>query len=377
MIIILPVVSLLFAYSILIGAITVGWYRTNENKKKYPNCSTKVSIVVAARNEAQNIGVLLNDLGKQEYPAGLLEIIVVDDQSEDDTSKVAEEFSNKPGIPVTVFEMHEAGGSGKKAALDFGIRQAKGELILCTDADCRVPLNWVRTIAGYFEEYRPVMILAPVRFEEGFGFFGMMQELEFMSLLATTAGSARCGFPLMANGANLAYSKEAYLSAGGFADNMKYPSGDDLFMMTSFKKRYGRGSVRFLKSGEVVVKTPPEKRLSGFINQRLRWVSKSRGYRDIPLMISSILVYLTNLIFFLVLVQGIFHADKLYLAIMCYLFKLMIDLPVMIGISRFQGRLKLIWLFPLLEVINAIYISIIGFIGNRKSFTWKGRRFTP
>jgi glycosyltransferase involved in cell wall biosynthesis len=371
------IVLLLFSYTILIGIITVGWYRTEVIQKTYPDSSTTVSIVLAARNEEQNIGALLQDLIGQEYPKELLEIIVVDDHSDDYTSLVAGKFNTPSGIPVRVFKLQDFRVTGKKAALDFGIRQAKGKLIMSTDADCRVQQSWVRTIAGYYEENKPAMILAPVQFERGFGLFGMFQELEFMSLIATTAGSAKIGIPLMANGANLAYSKEAYLATGGFSENMRYPSGDDVFLMSAIKKKYGGSAVQFLKSQAAVVTTRPEKRLKDFFNQRIRWVSKSRGYKDIPILISSSLVLFTNILFLLLMVQVCFHPNKPFVVILFYIFKLMIDLPVMIGISRFQGRQNLIWLFPILEVINAVYISVIGFIGNRKTFTWKGRRFTP
>jgi cellulose synthase/poly-beta-1,6-N-acetylglucosamine synthase-like glycosyltransferase len=368
---------LLFFYAILISLVTIGWYRTPVFRDIRSSYSTRVSIVLAARNEEQNIQRLLNDLLQQDYSSSFMEIIVVDDHSEDQTMNRVKEFVGRNGNRISIIELTGQGISGKKAAIDFGIKHSTGELILTTDADCRLLPSWVRTIVSFYETSHPEMILSPVRFAPDSGLFSRLQELEFMSLIATTAGSTKMGFPLMANGANLAYTRVAYNACRGFSDNISYPSGDDVFMMISVKKQYGNRAIKFLKSTEALVSTLPELRVKDFISQRLRWVSKSRGVKDIPILLTSILVYLTNLALACCLVWALVHAETGSFALTLFLVKLLIDLPVMIGMNRFLGRQKLLWLFPLLELINAVYIVIIGLTGNLKSFTWKGRRFKP
>jgi cellulose synthase/poly-beta-1,6-N-acetylglucosamine synthase-like glycosyltransferase len=377
MILILLASGLLSLYAILIGLITIGWFRAPIFQLSAAPLNTKVSIIVAVRNEKQNILQLLTDLSGQDYPSELIEIIMVDDHSDDLTTLKIREFMDidEQQTTVKLLELKEESVSGKKAAIDFGIQYSTGDLILTTDADCRLPMSWVTTIVGFHENMLMNMILAPVRFKPGPGFFGKLQELEFMSLQATTAGSAEMGFPLLANGANLAYTKDAYKSCKGFSGNSVYPSGDDVFMMSAIKKQYGMRSVSFLKSQETIVTTLPETNLKGFINQRLRWVSKSRGVKDAAIMMSSLLVYLTNLAFVISLICACIQLTTYQFVLLFYLIKLLVDLPVMIGISRFMNRLKLMWFFPVMEIINAIYVVIIGLIGNVMSFNWKGRHF--
>jgi cellulose synthase/poly-beta-1,6-N-acetylglucosamine synthase-like glycosyltransferase len=367
--------GLLFFYAILIGLITIGWYRTPIFHQLAAPIKTIVSIIVAVRNEEYTIPQLLDDLTGQDYPSEFMEIIVVDDHSEDRTVQKVIECIGQEKALMRLLELKDSGLSGKKAAIDFGIQHSTGDLILTTDADCRLPASWLRAIVSFYEKMHPEMILAPVRFKPVPGLFGKLQELEFMSLIATTAGSAGMGFHLLANGANLAYSRTAYMSCNGFSGNTAYPSGDDVFMMSAIKKRYGSKTIKFLKSSEALVTTFPELRLKDFINQRLRWVSKSRGVKDLSILLSSILVYVTNLAFVASLIIALIQLTSYRFALFFFLVKLLIDLPVMIGISRFMGRSKLLWLFPIMEVINAIYVVIIGLIGNIMSFTWKDRHF--
>jgi len=368
---------ILLAYSILLLFITAGWFRLSRFVPAVSEPKTQISIVVAARNEESVLPGLLGDLASQDYPNHLLEIIVVDDHSEDQTCKVVKEHMSSCPFRFRLIRMDDDEPGGKKAAIDRAIRTSEAELIITTDADCRVGAGWIRTIDAYYELHRPRMILAPVRFSSSKRLFGWLQELEFMSLQATTAGSAASGFPLMANGANLCYERNAWLSCGGFAGNLFQPSGDDVFMMLTFKKAFGPESVHFLPAEEAVVSTAPEQSFRAFIAQRLRWVSKSRGYTDIWLILSSLIVYMTNLAFAVSLLIGLFMPEVLRYAGIFFLTKLIIDLPVMISVSRFFKRSRLLLLFPFLEPLNAFYTAYIGLAGNRKSFSWKGRKFRP
>ena len=365
------------AYALLMGVISGGWYRLQAFKPFPARPSTRISLIVAARNEAEKIGNLLSDLLQQDYPGELLQIILVDDHSEDGTPEVAVKAFNQTVFSFQIIELKSSGKSGKKAAIDTGIQHASGQLVITTDADCRLPLNWISSIAAYYETYHPKMILAPVRFSPHDTLFGKLQALEFMSLMAATAGSASAGMPLMANGANLTYERSAYLECGGFEGNLEYPSGDDLFMMFRIKQKFGPRAIRFLKCSPAIVNTEPAATLGEFFAQRLRWVSKSRGYTDAFIIASAFIVYLTNLLLLSTLVWGIFSPAVRPFSLLFYLFKLAMDFPAMLGIASFNKDRKLLWLLPLMEILNAIYTVVIGLLGNMKSFSWKGRKIHP
>ena len=376
MIFLLISVIVFVGYALLIIAITMGWLRLKSFKKNDSLPTIKVSIIVAARNEAGNIEMLLNSLLAQDYPLHLLEIIIVDDHSTDFTPRLVEEFilQKKKSQNLKLFSLAEEDASGKKTAIDHGIQASKGELIVITDADCTSGDMWISALASYFAEHHPQMILGPVSMTDGGSFFGKLQSLEFISLISAAAGSCSVGFPILANGANIAFTRQAYDSCGGFTGNMQFPSGDDMFLMTSIKKKFGAKAIRFLRSEEAIVYTPAILGFKAFIQQRLRWVSKSRGYTDPTLIISSILVFLTNGWLVLTGLAAIVNPGFFKLFLGLYVIKMIIDLPLMLIYSRFQKSRPLIALFPLMELLNAVYTLLIGIAGNIGKYEWKGRQ---
>ena len=337
----------------------------------------KISIVVAVRNEEATITALLNSLLTQDYPSHLLETIIVDDHSTDTTIQVLEELILRYKIKQNfkLIRLNEQQGTGKKAALSQGIKASTGELIVITDADCSAGNSWISTIAAFYAIEKPKMILSPVRLTSGRSFFGKLQSLEFISLIASAAGSCKAGFPLLANGANIAFTRFAYQSCGGYTGNINYPSGDDMFLLMSIKKKFGPQSIHFLRSDEAIVNTQAIHEIKQFFEQRKRWVSKSRGYSDILLIAASIIVFLTNTWLIITAVSIPFYVENLNLFLVLLAFKLLIDFPLMLSYSRFQKSTALLWMFPLMEILNAGYTLLIGIAGNLGKYEWKGRHF--
>lgn len=363
-------------YALLIIAITIGWCRLRVFKKSGLFAQVKVSVIVAVRNEAANVKQLLTSLLTQDYPSHLLEIIIVDDHSTDTTSRLVNDFilHKKESQNLRLISLSVKDGSGKKAAIIEGILASGCELIVITDADCTAESHWIQTLAAYYSVHKPQMILGPVRMADNGNFFGKIQALEFMSLISSAAGSCNAGFPILANGANMAFTRSAYESCGGFSGNMNFPSGDDMFLMMSIKRKFGAKAIRFLRSHEAIVSTSATLSFKSFVQQRLRWVSKSRGYTD-PLMIAaSILVFLTNTWLVLIGIISIGIPEYFKLFLLFYLLKMLIDFPLMTSYSRFQKSNTLLWLFPIMELLNAVYTVMIGIAGNVGKYEWKGRK---
>ena len=369
-------VILFIAYALLIGTITIGWWGLKEVKRNDVFPDVKVSVIVAVRNEALNIETLLKSLLAQDYPSHLGEIILVDDHSSDSTVQLAAELiaQKKEQQILKLITLNEKDGSGKKAALHCGIQASEGELIVITDADCTAGKLWISTISSFYAEHRPQMILGPVHMTDKGLLFGKLQSIEFMSLMSSAAGSCQAGIPILANGANMAFTRQAYESCGGFSGNMQFASGDDMFLMMSIKKKFGPKAIRFLRSAKAMVKTPATLEFKAFIRQRQRWVSKSRGYTDPMLIATSMVVFLTNVWLVFTALAGIGIPGCLKLFLICFLLKMLIDLPLMIGYSRFQRSKSLLWLFPVMELLNAVYTLLIGIAGNIGKYEWKGRK---
>lgn len=344
-----------------------------KEKKYHPagkGFSTFASIIVPARNEKDNIANILNDISAQDYPPGLFEIIVVDDSSEDET------FERASGLQPSILNLRliKPGNSlpGKKNAIVQAISQSRGELIITTDADCRMGKSWLSTLVSFYEEKKPEMIIAPVCFHDEKSFFGKVQSLEFLSLGAITGASAISGIPMMANGANLAYTKRAFLKVGGFMGNEDAPSGDDILLLIKFKKKFP-GKIKYLKSPEATVFTSPSATVPDFINQRKRWVSKSRFYRDAVIIGSSWLLLLFNFLIPVLLCLSMVNKGFAEILIVSFSVKFFIDFLFLFLAASFFDRKSLLWLYFPVQIMYVFYVPVISIAGLTGNFTWKGR----
>ncbi len=363
------------AYVFLLLYYISSWLKEKIYSPSQKEFSTFASILIPARNEEHNIENILTDIFRQNFPANLYEVIVVDDNSEDNTKLKTENLiRNQVGNKIPNLKFLESIAQGKKNAILTGINRAKGELIITTDADCRMGKNWLSTIVSFYEKYKPEMIIAPVCFHNEKNLFGKMQSLEFISLLGITAGSALANNPLMCNGANLAYKKKSFFSVNGFDGNEKTPSGDDVLLMLKLKKKYP-GKIKYLKSREGIVFTEPQQNFSGFINQRLRWVSKSSFYSDFSLNAVSWFVLLFNLSILIFGALSFFKKGFAEIFLVSFLAKIFIDFLFLLLTASFFRRKSLLWLYFPLQIIYVFYVPLIAVAGLKKSFVWKGRGY--
>lgn len=312
----------------------------------------KVSVIVACKNEEANLKNILPDLGKQQYPSDLYEVIIVNDNSEDNTYSVASSFKNIARLKVL-----DNTGNGKKSALRTGIMSAEGELIMTTDADCRLPERWILSFASFYQENRPDLIIGAVHLQAKQGFFNRFQELEFMSLQGVTAGTAGLGDPVMCNGANLAFTREKYIDhTGKLRDEIA--SGDDIFLLESIKSENGK--ILWLGDKEAVAETSTSPTLRLFLNQRARWISKSGSYKDFSTMFIALSTFAANAILGILLVCSIFFPSLLYLYLASFFIKSLPDLLITLEITRRYQKTKLLrWFIPL-QVIYPFYVMIVS-----------------
>jgi cellulose synthase/poly-beta-1,6-N-acetylglucosamine synthase-like glycosyltransferase len=249
---------LTFFYLRLIISWLTGWLKIPVFKAVQKTARTKITVIVPARNEENNILSCLNDLLAQTYPKELTGIIIADDHSEDSTAEKVNSFiaAQKNGSHIRLIRMQDfpSAVSYKKNAIKTAIDAAKGELIVTTDADCRMGKDWLLSIAAYYEQYRPQLISGPVTFIKQPSFFAGWQTLEFASLIGIGAASIANNMHSMCNGANIAYRRTAFYEVDGFSGNENIPSGDDEFLMHKIAGRYPRG-VHFIKAEEAIVYT--------------------------------------------------------------------------------------------------------------------------
>lgn len=334
--------------------------------------STTFTILIPARNEEQNISGCIQSIQQLNYPKELLEVIVIDDFSDDRTVGVVKQFQ---GVQVIELKdlLQEKINSYKKKAIEAGVEKATGKYIVTTDADCVVPVNWLRNFAYIIEQKPTVFIAAPVAMKEESSPIKLFQSLDFLSLQGITAASVGAGFHSMCNGANLCYSKEAFNKVDGFKDVDHIASGDDMLLMHKLYNRFPN-EVHYCKAADSIVPTNPVETVAEFFRQRIRWASKADKYDDKRIFWVLMLVYLLNVWFVVLFAAACFNNSLWILLATSLLFKTAVELVFLLPVASFYKKEKLLWWFPLAQPFHIIYTVIAGWLGKFGSYEWKGRK---
>lgn len=334
-----------------------------------------MSVVVAARNEQENIGSCLQALINQTYPLKRYEVIVVDDRSTDGTAAIVDHFSKTDDrIKLVLVNQLPAGISPKKHALEKGIEIAKGKIILTTDADCVPEPGWIAGMINYFEPAVGLVAgFSPLVKDEGETIFSRLVTLDSLSLAAVAAGSFGLGKPLTCNGRNLAYRLETFHAVNGFKAIQNLISGDDDLLLHMVRQKTN-WQFRYAIDPETIVrsKAPPDFR--HLANQRIRHASKGRYYSS-WLKLSLAAVYLFNLILLALLPISFFIANASWLLLICLLMK---SLSEWLLLSRFADIFKYkksLTIFSLAILLHVPYVVIFGLWGQVGKFQWKEDTF--
>ncbi len=364
--ILLIISSILFLlYALLILYYRRGWIAAPVFVDKGENPVIRISIIIPARNEENNIGNLLTALEKQTYPWESFEVIVVDDDSTDKTASIVQQFKNVQLLArqATNISAH------KKKAIETGIEVAKEEWILTTDADCLPPPEWLSTIASFIQKRDPVLVVAPVVYEKKRSLLNIFQSLDFLALQGITG----TGSHALCNGANLAYKKSVFNEVGGFSGIDELASGDDLLLMQKIKKIYP-GKIFYLKSHDAIMSTRPPQSWREFFRQRIRWASKSGAYSDKKMIASLALVFFLGLDFLILLAAGFFCMYYWIYLLGLWVLKTLVEYSFMIPVAKFFNRMFLLPWFFFLQPLHVVYIVFTGIRSRFGSYEWKGRR---
>jgi len=365
-----------FIYIIFILLFIIGLFFPNEKRQPY---QYPVAVVIAARNEEKNIARLLSDLTRQTYPQSKYEVIVVDDHSTDNTYAIVQEFSQKYAYVKIIKAVTDQSGhlSAKKNAVSQGIMNSQGEIILTTDADCRVQPMWIETMVSYFTDDVGMVVgfsQMGVKGEQR-SVFEQLQAIDFLALLAGAQGSLNLGLPLAATGQNLAYRKKTFEEVGGFQKIGHRLSGDDVLLLQLVYTQTN-WNIRFAPSKQTFNHTEPEKTVRGFLNQRKRWASNGSYQFKLNKLFFIIVVdtFLVNL-FSLIGIILAPCSGKYFFTILCFLsYKLIIEfLIIKIG-ARVYQREDLVKFFPIWALLQIPYVVLVGGLGNMTKFIWKGRK---
>ena len=329
-----------------------------------------VSVVVAARNEAENLPRLLDGLIAQDYPIDAFEIIVVDDRSTDKTEAILSEYAKRyPALrSIRITENTTDVAGFKNHAISEGIARAKGDVILATDADCQVQPGWARSMVSTLQsgDNPPGIVVGFSRMETPHDSnLEAYQQLDFLALMTANAGVTSFGWAWSGSGQNLAYRKDTFDEIGGFSGAADRPSGDDFYLVQTISKQY---PIRFNSSPDSFVATLPKTTFKQFLTQHFRWASNTRYLLNArPLFLTFLIsAFITNLS---VLLGLLFWNFPMWLTIIVLklLFETMVihrgskQFETPVSFNTFMG-----WF-----ILQPIYIPVTGINGLIGKVRWK------
>lgn len=358
-------------YLLLLIYLMRGWSRIKITPAKKASFQTKVTILIAARNEEERISLTIEDVLAQDYPKHLFEVIIVDDHSTDNTAAIISSYANR-GVRLLQLQEARALNSYKKKAIAEAIKLSTGELMVATDADCRMGPAWLSSIVGYYKTNNLVMVSSPVTYFEERSLFELMQTLEFGYLIGIGAAFIGNGRASTCNGANFAYRKDVFYEVGGFAGIDDLASGDDELLLQKVAERYP-GRIGFLKQTEAVVYTHAKHTLQEFMQQRRRWASKSTKYKDKKVVVFGLCIWLFNVSLLVNAALGFYDLYFLKLFLVQFLLKYLFEILYLLPITTFFKRTYLVSLLILLIPLHIVYFVVIGLMGNNRKYLWKDR----
>jgi len=361
------VIVIAINYSYLTFLVLSNQNSRNKSPKPKPIVDYSFTIVVPFRNESQNLPTLLDSIKQLDYPQHLIQILLVDDQSTDDSLSKINPFldAHTQVIPNS--------GTGKKDALKTAFRWIHTDAVVLTDADCIVPKNWLNSYQDSFRNPTTLLCLGPITFVKKSGLLYHLQQLENLSLMAITKAFTQIEKPILANGANLGF--KALILEKSPSLNPESPSGDDIFLLNFVEKMYGRKAIAYLSDRDALVKTYAQTTLSEFWNQRLRWASKQKHVKNSSFRWLGYLVFLINFSIVLLLIVGFSNPYFWVLCLALWTYKTILDSTIVAQAARHTGINQSLGYLPILAVIYPFYISFAAIFSQFFSFNWKDRTY--
>ncbi len=343
-------------------------------KYKMVDITPPVSVIIAARNEESNINACLQSLARLDYPQEYLEIIIADDDSADGTLQMIQEFiKNRPNFRCLRINRQPETMQGKMNALAQAIEQASGEILLITDADCRVQVGWVKNTVKYFTDRTGLCgnmtVLVPAKRTPTL--FDRVQNLDWIFLQAIASATTGIGKPVSVLGNNFAFRRDAYRQCGGF-HSMPFSVTEDMQLLQEILKKT-EYSVVYPLDPEAFVLSEPVDTVTGFFQQRKRWTVGGKKTRPWGIFLLAT-AFVTHLSVLTALIAPPFTAAE---PIAVFLI-LAADISLLIRVLIRIDKIKWLTDFFFFEIFYLIYSLVFAFIFIFvNDVSWKGRVHSP
>ena len=332
-----------------------------------PDVIIPVSVIISARNESANLRENLPSILDQNYAD--FEVVVINDCSYDDSGDVLDELKAKyERLKVVTITEHDRFKTGKKFALTLGIKAAKNEYLLFTDADC-VPASehWISYMAANFTRADQI-VLGYSPYKKTSNFLNPFIRFETIKTAINYFSSAAIGDAYMGIGRNMAYTKTLFFGAKGFAAHMHVLSGDDdLFV----NQNATPANTAIEINPDAFVYTDAKTSLKSLFRQKKRHFGVGKLYKARHRRMLSIDALSGFLFYILLTISLVFNFEPL-LALGLFMFRLIFQLIIYSKLfKRLDGR-DLLWYLPFFDAIYYIYLNTFGLIGTFiKTTQWK------
>ncbi len=334
-----------------------------------------VSIILCARNELDNLRELVPLLLSQDYPAGF-ELVLINDRSHDETELYAQQLGQYyPGRFRLVSVSHTpAGFAPKKYALTLGIKAARHERLLFTDADCRpVSADWLRLMQrGFAQKNGADLVLGFSGYAERPGLLNKLIRYETLLTAAQYLGLAWAGKPYMGVGRNLAYTRATFHKTKGFASHMRRLSGDDDLLVQDAVARGARAAV--VADPPAQTTSEPAETWATWWHQKRRHLSAGSRYRPADRWRLAIFMG-SNLFFYLltpVLLAVSLSPENLISLGVIWLARTLLLLAAYIPLARRLGQALPPAALPFLDFLYLVFYSAWGLsLLVRRPLQWK------
>jgi len=336
-----------------------------------PKHPVPVTLIIPFRNEEKRLPDLVGDLSRQSYPDDLFEVIFVNDHSRDGSKVLLNNLIRSKSYFKCLDMPPER--SGKKEALCFAVQYTRSEWIIQTDCDCRLGPYFIASHMAFLEAYPSDMVAGLVTTRDEAGrFLESFERLDLLSLVGVGAGSFHYGRPIMCNGANLAYSKDLFLTTRQFDPVESVSSGDDMFLMIGARK-LGK-NLSYNMACESMVETWPTDSPGDLIVQHIRWGSKAFHYKMTDIQLLALIVVLTNLMILLIPVFILMIPGGWPWFMSAFIMKTLTDFTLLFRITGYTGQRRSLRMFLPVSLLYYIFQLVIltGSLFNRPG--WKDRR---
>ncbi|GAA4290262.1 glycosyltransferase [Aestuariibaculum suncheonense] len=350
------VVLQVITYLVVLGKFA---YSKPKNKRLQ---NLPVSVIVCAKNEAQNLKTFLPSIISQDYPE--FEIVLINDASSDDTLEVMEDFKNlHSNIKIVDVKNNEAFWGNKKYALTLGIKASSHEYLLFTDADCKpASKHWIQEMTSHFNDKKSIVLGYGAYTKIKKSFLNKLIRFETLATAINYFSFAKSGNPYMGVGRNLAYTKKEFFKANGFIKHIKVRSGDDdLFVNQVATKQ----NTAICFTPDSFTESAPKTKWTAWIRQKRRHISTAKHYKFNHKLALGLL-YICQVLFWILAISLSITTFMWPFVVGLIVLRFAVQYSVYGASAKKLNEKDLLALLPLLEIF-LISVQLVIFIKNLTS----------